>query len=121
METRITGHIGYTLIKVTGRIDSESYTAFGLALSQVTDSGERFLALDLSDVTYINSVGLRELVSSAKLVREVDGDIVLIAPSKRVMEVLEITGIGSIFIIAADETEAERHYNARDSQHHSQG
>lgn len=107
METRIAGREGYSLVRVSGRIDSESYTDFGLALSGEYDRGMLAIVIDLADVSYINSAGLRELVTAAKLLRQDDGEVYLLAPSKRVMEVLEITGLVAIFTILNDEGELE--------------
>jgi anti-sigma B factor antagonist len=62
--------------------------------------------VDLQDVEYMSSAGLRELVSALKQVNKKEGDLRLANPSARVMEVLELAGLDSIFKIFPTLSEA---------------
>lgn len=53
--------------------------------------------IDLSDVTYMSSYGLRVLLTAAKILQDLDGELHLAAPSERVMEVLVTSGYDSLF------------------------
>jgi anti-sigma B factor antagonist len=87
-----------TLLEVTGRIDSMNANQLGDALNQTIDSGKAQIVLDLSNVDYMSSAGLREIVSALKKVRGT-GDLRLAQPSPRVREVLEMAGLDTIFQI----------------------
>jgi anti-sigma B factor antagonist len=87
-----------TLLEVTGRIDSMNANQLGEALNQTIDSGKLQIVLDLSNVDYMSSAGLREIVSALKKVRG-NGDLRLAQPSPRVREVLEMAGLDTIFQI----------------------
>jgi anti-anti-sigma factor len=60
----------------------------------LTNRSKPNILIDLSDVTELSSAGLRVLISAIKRVRSnKSGDIRLAAPSKRVVEVLELAGL----------------------------
>ncbi len=47
------------VIKVKGRIDSATAPNFGAALTSLTDQGRYHIVIDMSDVEFISSAGLR--------------------------------------------------------------
>ena len=64
------------------------------------DAGHRWLILNMADVDYISSAGLKMLVSVWQRVRDQKGDLVLAALKPRVREVLEMIGLDLVFTIA---------------------
>jgi anti-sigma B factor antagonist len=54
----------------------------------------------------MSSAGLRELVTALKKVKRGTGDLRLASPSQRVLEVLELAGLDSIFEIFTNQVEA---------------
>ena len=94
------------LLEVSGRVDSVSAEILHNALNEVIDSGVTRLVISLSDVDYMSSAGLRELVSALKQLNRQNGDLRLANPSGRVMEVLELAGLDSIFKIYPSTTDA---------------
>lgn len=61
-------------------------------LRDATATGEGSLILDVSELSFIDSTGLRVLIETARRLGEA-GDLVLRNPSRPVMDVLEIAGI----------------------------
>jgi anti-sigma B factor antagonist len=98
MNINVTAHNSVTLIEVNGRIDSMNANQLGDALSSEIDGGHLQLVLDLANVEYMSSAGLREIVSALKKVRG-KGDVRIAQPSHRVREVLEMAGLDTIFQI----------------------
>lgn len=94
-----------TLVEANGRIDSMNAHQLGEALTHEIDSGRVHIVLDLANVDYMSSAGLREIVSALKKVRGT-GDLRLSQPSPRVQEVLEMAGLDTIFQIFPSKTEA---------------
>ena len=94
------------LLEVSGRVDTISADELHAALSDSIDNGRTQLVVDLQDVEYMSSAGLRELVSALKLVNKQQGDLRLANPSGRVMEVLELAGLDSIFKIFSSRNDA---------------
>jgi anti-sigma B factor antagonist len=98
-----------TLIEVSGRIDSTNANELGEALMTEINGGGTQLVVDLASVDYMSSAGLREIVSALKKVRG-KGDLRLARPSERVLEVLEMAGLDSIFQIFPDQSLALSSY-----------
>lgn len=95
-----------TLFEITGRIDSTNANELGEALNSAIDSGRTQIVLDLENVEYMSSAGLRELVNALKKVKRGTGDLRLAAIAPRVMEVLELAGLDTIFEIFDSQVEA---------------
>lgn len=55
--------------------------------------------LDLSDLEYISSAGLRVLVSSQKLMSKREGTLMLMHPTDEVYDIFEMTGLSEVFTI----------------------
>lgn len=95
-----------TLIEVSGRIDSSNATQLADALSSQIEAGRHQLVADLSRVDYISSAGLREMVAALKRAKANNGDLRLATPSPRVVEVLTLAGLDTIFQIFPTQVEA---------------
>lgn len=95
-----------TLFEITGRIDSTNANELGEALNTAIDAGRSQIVLDLDNVEYMSSAGLRELVNALKKVKRGTGDLRLAAVAPRVMEVLELAGLDTIFEIFETQVEA---------------
>ena len=65
------------LVGVSGRIDQSQTPELEQELVALLDAGHSKLIVDLSEVTYMNSGGLRCLVSVWRLARKADGDVAL--------------------------------------------
>ena len=55
--------------------------------------------IDLTNMDYVASAGLRVLVATEKLVLKRDGNMRLLRPCDEVMEVFEMTGLSEVFTI----------------------
>ncbi len=102
MEVTITEMNRVDLVTVTGRIDSSTAGELGQKLNDQLDSGSINLVVDLANVEYMSSAGLRELVASLKRAKTDGGDLRLARPSARVKEVLDLAGLTTIFEIYDD-------------------
>lgn len=89
------------LIRVEG--ESDAFTSIRLRefLRSQLDAGHTELLLDLSDLTFIDSAGLRVLIDADRALRENGGRLVLRAPSRPVLRILDIAGLREQFQIAS--------------------
>jgi anti-sigma B factor antagonist len=94
------------LVTVSGRVDSSNAPQLDEALKNLTNSGRSNLVLDLSQVDYMSSAGLRSLVSTLRDCKRKGGDVRLATPSPRVSDVLSLAGLDSIFEVYDNTTEA---------------
>ena len=89
------------LMAPSGRLDSNSAAALEAVLPARAQA-YRKLVLDLADVPYVSSAGLRVLLIGAKAARSGGHKLVLSGLSAPVREVFDISGFSSIFTIEAD-------------------
>ncbi len=94
------------LFEVSGRVDSSNANELGQELDRTIDDGNTNLVLDLANVEYMSSAGLREMVRVLKRAKRTGGDLRIANPSDRVREVLELAGLDTIFEIFPTQVEA---------------
>jgi anti-anti-sigma factor len=90
------------IVELVGDLDLKDAADLQAALLDLTmGQGNRSLALDLSELTFIDSTGLRVLVETNRRIREVGGDMVLWNLRPHTRKVLEIAGL-SMFLRIGD-------------------
>jgi len=87
------------IVTASGRIDSNSSSELERALLGHTGSGESRIVVDLAEVEYISSAGLRVLLMVAKKLQATKGRLVLCAMPESVRLVFELAGFLPIFAI----------------------
>ena len=92
---------GITRVVLEGRMDIDGAAAVDLPLNVVAGHATRLL-LDMQDVTFLGSMGLRSLVVPAQTVRRRGGKAVLFSPNHGVEEVLRMANLTSILPICHD-------------------
>jgi anti-sigma B factor antagonist len=95
-----------SVVTVSGRVDSATAPELEGKLRELVDAGKTQLVLDLTNVEYMSSAGLRAMVSTLKAVKRVNGDLRISSPSPRVEEVLRLAGLTSIFNIHPTQEDA---------------
>jgi anti-anti-sigma factor len=96
------------LIILDGRLDQTQTPQLEAELTQLLDEDGRIkLIIDLSQVSYINSGGLRCLVGSWRKARQLEGNLVLCGLSNRLLEIFAMVGFDKVFQIVKDVNEAQ--------------
>lgn len=90
---------GRWIIRVNGRLDQSLTPRLAEHLEQLLETEPSQITVDMQHVTYINSNGLRCLVSSWRRARQQGGDIILCSLSPRLQEIFEMVGFDKIFVI----------------------
>ena len=68
------GRVPVTIFHLQGQIDASTYEQFQHDAEQAYKTGARYLLLDLSNVSYISSAGLRALHNIYKIFRAEDAN-----------------------------------------------
>lgn len=84
------------LIKLAGVLDAEGVGRVERKLAEHCAGENAQVLLDLSEVAFIASIGIRLLVTTAKSVGRYGGRLVILDPSQSVRDILELTGISEI-------------------------
>jgi len=90
---------GVSVFVLEGRVDSDGAVELEQALLSAVSAGKSKMVLDLAEVKYMNSAGLRILADVLTGTRERGGDLFLVAPNKKVRRVFEIIGFDNFFQI----------------------
>jgi anti-anti-sigma factor len=100
---------GIVVLRVKGHLDSSSAGELEGILESVYEYGYRKIIVDLKDVTYISSGGWGIFTSRVKLLREGEGDVVLVGMSSEVYDIYELLGFQEIIMQFAEIEEAIRY------------
>jgi anti-sigma B factor antagonist len=92
------------VIWVTGDLDAETSRAVRARLAQAQRHARSDVILDLTGVTFVDSVGLSALVSGAQALG-VGGQLRVISPPPRVAELLNEAGLADVFQLEPDRRE----------------
>lgn len=88
---------GVTIFTLDGRVDSEGAVDLDLALQSATSEGKYRLILEMSEVRYINSAGLRALADILTQTQEHAGNLKLVDLNPKVRRVFQIIGFDKFF------------------------
>jgi anti-sigma B factor antagonist len=109
LTTRKVGDV--TVVDVSGKITlGEGSSALRDVLRDLTAQGDRKVLLNLSEVTYIDSSGIGELVSGFTSVSNAGGTLKLLGLTKRVKDLLQITKLYTVFDVHEEEAHAVRSF-----------
>jgi anti-sigma B factor antagonist len=84
-------------LKIEGRLDTTTAPTLEKTIDEIID-GIKELILDMNQLTYVSSAGLRVLLSTQKKMNKI-GMMKLIGVCEEVMEVFEMTGFSDILNI----------------------
>ncbi len=101
-----------TVIDAAGRLTlGEGASAFRDYIRDLNSKGNKKLLLNLSDVSYIDSSGIGEMVSGFTTITNSGGQLKLVGLSKRVKDLLQITKLYTVFEAFDDEAQAVRSFH----------
>jgi len=113
---RVTQVPDAALIRCEGYIDTYNAAAFQHRVQTVVEDGARHLVLELSKTSYISSSGVGAVVNLLKEARRRGGNMVLVRPTARVLEVFDLLGLLSFFDRADSVAEALRFFSQSATQ-----
>lgn len=90
---------GNTLIKVFGEVDLYSSPDLRSAIGKAIQQNAQGVAVQLTDVGYMDSSGVATLVEGLRAAMEKNKTFMLVAPSQAVMKVLQLSRLDSVFDI----------------------
>lgn len=94
------------VISARGQINSVNAAAVEAELLAYVDVGELHCVLDLAQLDYISSAGLRVVLMMAKRLRQKQGQVVLCGLQPPIREVFEISGFLTLLTVAEGRAQA---------------
>jgi anti-anti-sigma factor len=95
-----------SVMKVKGRVDSESTPELDDALTQLLQQNRNKIVLNLQGVDFISSAGLRAIVKAFQAAQKADGGLRLASVSNPVEVVLRTVGMMQMLQMYPSEQEA---------------
>src|ERR1051325_11271049 len=96
-----------TVLDLEGKITiGEGNVALRSAVRHLVDEGKKKILLNLAGVSYLDSSGIGELVSSHTTINKVQGQLVLLNLTKKLQDLLTITKLLTVFDVYDAEEEA---------------
>jgi anti-sigma B factor antagonist len=92
---------GITNVVLRGRLDTVGAGAIDLNFNVIAGA-KRAIIVDLSEVDFLSSLGIRVLVMGAKAVKNKGGKLVLFSPGENVSSVLKTAGIDQLIPVMSD-------------------
>jgi len=100
-----------TVVDAAGRITlGEGASVFRDMIRDLAAKGNKKILVNLSDVSYIDSSGIGEMVSGFTTVTNHGGQLKLLGLTKRVKDLLQITKLYTVFEVFEDESAAVRSF-----------
>jgi anti-sigma B factor antagonist len=106
MKTEIQQESNSTIVKVTGSVDALTAADLSRVLSNQVAEGKVNLIVDLVDVEFMSSAGLRTLLGAVKEARSNGGDLRITSANPGVDKVLKMSGFHNIAKVFPSQAEA---------------
>ncbi len=106
MEISTTAYNRCDLVKVTGRIDSNTAPDLEKAFNTLLDGGKLGIVFDMGEVDFISSRGLWVLLETQKACKKKKGKLALVNVAEDMMESLDLAGVKHFIEIYTDVTAA---------------
>lgn len=95
-----------SVMKVKGRVDSENASELDSALSRLLNDQRNKIILNLQEVDFLSSAGLRAMVRALKDAQRAGGDVRLASISEPIEVILRTVGMLQMFKMFSTNEEA---------------
>jgi anti-sigma B factor antagonist len=93
---------GVGILVLSGQLTTDSDRQFREAIDTLIESGRTNILLDFTELNYMDSSGIGELVACYRTIQRLGGALKILKPSKRIQASLELTRLLPIFEIFED-------------------
>jgi anti-sigma B factor antagonist len=100
-----------SIVSIAGSIDALTADQVTGCIDERISSGEKYLVLDLSEVEFMSSAGLRVILGAMKETRQQGGDLYLAGAQAGVDRVLKMSGFSKILKTYDSVDEAVAQFN----------
>ncbi len=97
---------GVLCARVSGRIDGTNAFEFEEAVRTAIEKSDHAVILDLEDLSYISSAGLRAILLTAKNLGRQNAKFALCSLSDQILEIFKISGFDNVIQIYGFKAEA---------------
>lgn len=107
MDIQVKQHKRVDYVEISGRIDSNNAGRLEETFNDITEAKRFRIVVDMQNLEYISSRGLRALIATLKETRRWNrGDLRLCSVPPRIQEVLDLAGLTPLFRIFDNSVDA---------------
>lgn len=106
MEVQVEEKDEVVVFRISGRLDAASSPQLEKKISSIIDSGHFRILLDLANVEYLSSAGMRLMLSISKRLKNIEGKIVACSLNDEVMDVIRMAGFDQVLEVYPTEAAA---------------
>ena len=103
---------GILIAVAEGRVDGANAQEFQGELTGAIEPSDRAVILDLGEITYISSAGLRVILLFARALKRQDAELAVCSLSESIREVFEISGFDKIIPVRDSRPDAIASFQA---------
>ncbi|MFH1752748.1 MAG: STAS domain-containing protein [Candidatus Omnitrophota bacterium] len=96
-------------VSLKGSIDGATYEELEGELKEIIDSKAKAAILDMSDVSYISSIGIRVIMSTKKALTAIGASFTMVNLQPQIKKVFDVMKILPMFDIFNDMPEADKY------------
>ena len=96
MEIKVRQEKQLVIVAITGSVDTLTSGEVTSFLSQQSEGGKKQIIVDLSQVDFMSSAGLRAILTALKESRHIGGDLSLAGAQPGVEKILKMSGFTNI-------------------------
>ena len=85
--------------KLSGRVDGTNADHYDIEVSALLKTAGPSFSIDLSELTYISSLGLRIFLKTAKELKSQNKKLILVKPNSEILDLLLMSGFDKIIEI----------------------
>lgn len=103
---------GSQRVVLAGRLDTHTYEDLDVALAPLLQRQLQSLVLDLADLDYISSAGIRSIFKARKALGGHGGKVLLVNPQAQIQKVLDVVKAVPMHEIFVSTAEADAYLDA---------
>jgi len=98
------------ILRIKGRLDAVTSPLVEKKVFEAINNGQSNLLLDMAEVVYLSSAGMRMLLSITKRLRTMSGKLAICSVTTNVVDVLKMSGFDHTLHLFKTEEEALRYF-----------
>lgn len=106
MEINTQENDGVNIVSLVGDLDTTSSPSLEACLKELQENGAKKILLNLENLRYTSSAGLRVLLLTAKTLKKSGGAFAVYSLNDTVQEVFDISGFATILNVGKTEEDA---------------
>lgn len=106
MEVKATEQDGISILALSGRMDATTTPEFESAARELLTRGKNLVIVDMAELEYISSAGLRGILGLVKSLKAVSGKLAFCALQPMAAEVFRISGFNAMLTVCGTREEA---------------